>query len=359
MKFATLLASCALGLTISGCGDDGGSSSYKGPPKDSVKEKANAAKAGGKQEKAAGKEKPAAGKEKPAAGKEKPAAPSTPNTDSAARCQAVLENSWKALEPALAMIGSDAAQPKDAYVSNNYFIKKCSGLTAAQLDCLAKSENPLVGIADCKINEGAKSSDKLRLPSYRKSRPKPPDLPPEEQAKLLKSMVGTWVNEFKSYNQKTTWKISKAGDVKSSVERSGKTIEKEFKIQFDREKQIKVQTSPTSSQWYSYLPVNKKTVFMCNNLAYGAHPISDEADFVLATTSEHIVLKGEVCKVLTDSGHFVDAKCVWEDKGKKKKGFTVSYDVPDRKATTELSYDLIAGHLVDRRQVDTSKFVKR
>lgn len=352
MKYVTVFASCALGLAFSACGDDGGS--YKGPPPETVQAPPTAGTA--PTPTAAGTETPAAGT---ATAPAVAAVPTTPSTDSAALCGTVLANSWKVLQPALAMMGSDVAQSKEAYTSNDYFIKKCAGLTATQLDCLSKSENPLVGIDDCKINEGAKSSDKLRLPTFRKSRSNPPDLPPETQAKLLKSVVGKWVNEFKSYNQTTTWKISKTGDVKQTVERSGKTIEKDLKIQFDRENQLRVHTSPTSSQWYSYLPINKKTMFLCNNLAYGAHPISDDADFVLATTGEHIALKGEVCKVLTDSGHFVDAQCSWEMKGKKKKSFLVKYDVPDRKSTTELTYDLIAGHLVDRRQVDTSKFVRR
>jgi hypothetical protein len=348
MKFVPLLASCAFGLALSGCGDDG-ASSYKGPPPETVKAPPATATTATA----------TAGTETPAAGTEPPATPATPNTDSAALCGTVLANSWKALQPALAMVGADAAQSEEAYTTNKYFIKKCSGLTATQVDCLSKSENPLVGIDECKINEGAKGSDKLRLPTFRKSRSNPPDLPEEQQAKLLKSVVGTWVSEFKSYNQKTTWKISKTGDVKVTLERSGKKQEKDLKIQFDREKQVRVQTSPTSSQWYSYLPVNKRTMLLCNNLAYGAHPISDEKDFVLATTGEHIAFKGEVCKVLTDSGHFVDATCAWEQKSKKKKSFTVSYDVPDRKSSTELTYDLIAGHLVDRRQVDTSTFVKK
>jgi hypothetical protein len=311
MKFVPLLASCAFGLALSGCGDDG-ASSYKGPPPETVKAPPATATTATA----------TAGTETPAAGTEPPATPATPNTDSAALCGTVLANSWKALQPALAMVGADAAQSEEAYTTNKYFIKKCSGLTATQVDCLSKSENPLVGIDECKINEGAKG-------------------------------------EFKSYNQKTTWKISKTGDVKVTLERSGKKQEKDLKIQFDREKQVRVQTSPTSSQWYSYLPVNKRTMLLCNNLAYGAHPISDEKDFVLATTGEHIAFKGEVCKVLTDSGHFVDATCAWEQKSKKKKSFTVSYDVPDRKSSTELTYDLIAGHLVDRRQVDTSTFVKK
>ncbi len=257
------------------------------------------------------------------------------------------------------MVGSDEAVPEADYIGNEYFIKKCSGITAEHLACLAKAEDPLAGITECKVNEGAKSSDKLRLPSFRKSRGNIEDLPEAEQAKLLASVVGTWKNEFKSIKQTTTWKIAKSGEVQVTTEKDGKKEEKSIKLTFDRPGQVRVANTPTSSQWYSYLPVNKKTAFFCNNLAYGAHPVADEKDFVLKTTSEFVISKGDTCKVLTDSGYFVDATCAWEKKSKKEKSFKVSFQVPGRKRASELSYDLIAGHLVDQRQVSTSKFVKK
>jgi hypothetical protein len=217
MKYATVFATCAIGLTLSACGDDGDSSSYKGPPPSSV---------------ATTPANPAAATTPPAAGTAAttpveggaaaPVVPSSPNTDSTSLCKTVLANSWKSLQPALAMVGSEVAQPEADYLGNKFFIKKCSGLTAAQVDCLSKSEAPLTGIVECKINEGAKSSDKLRLPSFRKSREKPAELPAEEQAKLLKSVVGTWKNDFKSYKQVTR----SVAAVKTSpmAARAGETI---------------------------------------------------------------------------------------------------------------------------------------
>ncbi len=353
MNFASNIASCALALTaFSACGDDGGSTAAKGTAAPAPAQPTPAAA-----EPAANGAQPAADT---AAGTEAPAnaEPAAPSTDSEAKCKTVLANSWKSLKPALEMIGPEAAHSEEDYVGNSYFLKKCSGLTAEHLDCIAKSENPLLGIAECKLNEGAKSSDKLRLPSFRKSRAKPAELPEKEQAKRLASVVGTWKNEFKSFSQTTTWKISKSGEVKQTTERNGKSEEKDLKLTFEHEGQVKVQNSPTSSQPYSYLVVNKKTVFFCNNLAYGAHPVEKQDDFVLATSSEHVIYKGDTCKVLTDAGYFLDATCAWEGK-KKKKNFKVSYQVPGRSHPSELAYDLIAGHLVDKRQVDTSKFVKK
>lgn len=360
MKVASVFASCAVALCLPGCGDDDGSSAYSGPPPSEVA--APTPPAPTTTTAPATTTPPAAATDTEggvAATTPVAAEAGVPAIDTAARCSAVLANSWTSLQPALAMVGSEIAQPEAEYVSNKFFIKRCSGLTAPQLDCLSKSETPLVGIADCKVNEGKKSGDKLRLPSFRKQEEKPADLPPKEQAKLLRSVVGTWKNEFKSYKQTKIWKINKSGEVKQTSSRSGKSEEKVINIKFERPGMLRVETTPTSSQWYSYLPVNQKTMFLCNNLAYGAHPISDEADFVLATKSEYIALKGEVCKVLTDSGHFLDAECTWEQKSRKEKTFSVSYQAPDRKSATQLSYDLIADHLVDQRQVESSKFVRR
>ncbi len=282
-----------------------------------------------------------------------------------AECQTLLDNSWKAVQPALALTKIDPSTVEKNYVKNKYFINNCVALKPDARACLTKSESPLTALADCNTNETVEKGKSIHLSTIFSMPIKGEVIPEEEQAKRLAAVVGTWKNEFKSYGQVKTWKIGKAGEVTETSKRNGKDEEpREYTIQFEYPAHVKLSSGPSSAQYYGYLQVDAKTMFVNSNLSYGAYPAEDDHDFILLNRSERIVFKDDKCNAVTDEGVILDATCTWGKAGKVRT-FNVEYQLPGRKKRdgsvlpTTYTYHYIAKHLVDDRQVGIAKFVKK
>ncbi|HUH02024.1 MAG TPA: hypothetical protein VML75_08500, partial [Kofleriaceae bacterium] len=225
------------------------------------------------------------------------------------------------------------------------------------------SANPVMAIHECKVNEGKELNQQLWAPSIGRST-RPPALDPAEGQKTLDSLVGTWVSDWKSYGQVTTWVIAEDGTLTLTTVRDGKTETKALQITLEHEGRIKVQTTPTSTQDYSYFRAGPRLLYSANNLAYGIHRLADQKRFTLTIGSSWLVVEPGSCTAITERAETSAATCTW---GKKDgvRTFTSDYEIPGRTRpdgkpmTQQNTYHLIAGSLLDERLVDIGTYKKK
>jgi hypothetical protein len=285
-----------------------------------------------------------------------------------AQCQKILEKSWDAVLPVLARVGAEPAQLEKNYKADKTFIERCVQRDATVRDCLEKSENPIAGIHECGANPpNATVAEKLWAPSI-SPRQKREEAPPEKQAELLASVVGTWTSDWKSFKQKTTWKIAASGAVDETKVREGKSENKTLEFAFPNEREVKVQTTPTSSQWYSFLRVDNKTFLASSNGAYSAFAVEDKDKFLVWTKFDWLSKDGDTCMIIESRGLEVEAKCEWKKEKSalgKNPVLRVKYQAPGRNRPdgqpleSELTYHYVAGHLIDHRMIDVGTFKKK
>jgi len=297
----------------------------------------------------------------------KPAEPAQPPAEkanpAAEQCQRILAKSWQAVQPTMQMVGADPAAVEKYYTSDQNYVERCAKLTDDQRACMEKSDNPIMGMHECKVNEGKEMNERVWSPTIRPST-RAPELPAGEGDKLLASVVGTWVSDWKSYGQKTTWVIGKDGKLEQTTVRNGETKKDDYSISFERVGQISVRTTPTSTQQYNFYRADPRTFYSSNNLSYGIYPIEKEDHFVIEDSGGWLVVDAGKCTAVSERGDTADATCKW-DKYEGKRAFLVEYQVPGmtrpdgQPMVDKDTYVKVGDALLDYRLVDIGKFTKK
>ncbi|MBI4952666.1 MAG: hypothetical protein HY908_11580 [Myxococcales bacterium] len=344
-----------LASAAAACGGGGGAGTASGSARRTSSSAAPAASSGARM--------PAGGSAGKAQGSAAPSASAAGSSSATAAgdgpCPAILGKAWKAAQPVLAMVGADPAAVEKSYLAGGSFLERCGKLGETERACLEKSDNPLEGIATCKVNDGKAPAESLWLPSVWVD-PKPEALSEDDQKQALAALVGTWVSDWKSYKQKTTWKIAADGEVAVETEREGKTDKKTYKIKLAERGVMAVGTTATSSQTYSFLQLDPKTFYSSNNLAYGFFKVGGEKKYTVAVHRAWLMVDGASCKVVNEYAQVADAKC--ETKGAS---FTVTHAPPGRTrpdgkpASEEWSYERVGDYLIDQRLIDIGTFKKQ
>jgi hypothetical protein len=282
----------------------------------------------------------------------------------ATQCQGILDKAWTAIQPTIAKVDVDPSKLEKGYKSNKQFVERCAKLPADKRDCMEKSDNPVLAIHTCEVNaKGAKPNEKLWAPSV-SPRFELPKLTDDESKAQLAAVVGTWVSDWKSFGQVTTWKIAADGAVKETKVRKGETEKADLGVSFHSKLRVKVQTTKTSSQTYAFLMVDKKTFLASSNQAYDAFPVTDKDKFVIWTRSEWLFNDGGKCSVISDRGEEMKATCKWSKQGKTPV-ITFEYSEPGRfkrdgsPIASERIYHYMADHMVDHRMVSMALFKKK
>lgn len=290
------------------------------------------------------------------------AGPTPADPVAVAQCQRIIDKSRLAIAATLAKHEIKIPDFEKNYAERSQFGELCSKLDEPKRTCLEAAAQPMAAIGSCNVNVGAAPDVIVQAPYVSYDAPVAP-LADGEGAKLLAGLVGTWRHEFAGVV--STWAIAADGKVNiNEVARDGTAKTLEYALSFDAAGQVKVRTTPSSTQTYAYFRLDNKTVLLGNNLAYRINPVANLKKFTLKTQSEWIVVDGNACEVITDRGLTTPGTCAWGKAGAVKT-FKASWDSgrtmqSTGKAITEtIDYQLLAGHVVDQRLVNIGTFKKQ
>lgn len=290
------------------------------------------------------------------------AGPAPANPEAVAQCQRIVDKSRTAIAATLAKHEITIPDFEKNYATGGTFGELCSKLDDAKRACLEAAAQPMAAIGSCNVNDGAAPDALIQAPYVSYDVPAVP-LAEGEGAKLLASLVGTWRTEFVGIV--TTWAIAADGKVAvNRVEKDGKATTSEYALTFENAGQVKVRTTPSSTQTYSYFRIDSKTVLMGDNLAYRINPVANVKKFTLKTQGEWIVVNGTACQVVTNRGLETVGTCAWGKTGAVKT-FIASWDSGRTIQSTgkavidSVDYQLLVGHLVDQRLLNIATFKKQ
>ena len=237
------------------------------------------------------------------------AGPEAANPAAVAQCQRIVDKSRTAIAATLAKHEISIPDFEKNYATGTTFGDLCSKLDDAKRSCLEAAAQPMAAIGTCNVNDGAAPDALMQAPSVAYNAPTLP-LAEGEGAKLLASLVGSWASEFVGIV--TTWAIAADGKVSvNKVEKDGKTTTSEYALMFENAGQVKVRTTPSSTQTYSFFRVDNKTVLLGDNLAYRINPVANVKKFTLKTQGEWIVVDETACQVVTNRGLEIAGTCAW------------------------------------------------
>jgi len=291
-----------------------------------------------------------------------------PTVDPAAKaqCEKIVDRAWTMAEANLGRLGvENPASHADRYKKNaSRFIANCAELPADKRECMQKAADPIASLDTCKVNENIDKKKRLWAPSIRSfvKLLAPEPIAPEESAKRVKALAGTWKRDWKQAKIETTWKISATGEVSESETKFGKKEDRKFKISFPKTRRLKVDHG-SSGQEYSFVQAGNKTFYTSSNLVYDAWPVTDEKSFTVKSSSDYVLFKDGACDVISEYGSTVKGKCEWGKDGKNKT-FTVEYGFPGKTGfggkprVNKTIYYFIAGHLLHESLVHSGKFTK-
>jgi hypothetical protein len=290
------------------------------------------------------------------------AGPAPANPEAVAQCQRIVDKSRTAIAATLAKYEITIPDFEKNYASGSKFGEVCSKLDEPKRKCLEDAVQPMAAISSCKVNDGAAPEAIVEAPYVSYDVPTVP-LAEGEGAKLLASLVGTWRTEFVGIVK--TWAIAADGTVAvNRVEKDGKATTSEYALMFENAGFVKVRTTPSSTQTYSYFRIDNKTVLMGDNLAYRINPVPNVKKFTLKTQGEWIVVDGTACQVITNRGLETAGTCAWGKAGAVKT-FQASWDSGRTIQSTgkaiidSMDYHLLVGHLVDQRLLNIATFKKQ
>ena len=284
------------------------------------------------------------------------------NPAAVAQCQRIVDKSRVAIAATLAKYEITIPDFEKNYGTGTTFGELCSVLDDAKRTCLEAAAQPMAAIGTCNINDGAAPDVLIQAPYVSYNAPAVP-LAEGEGVKLLTSLVGTWRTEFVGIV--TLWAIAADGKVVvNKVDKDGTATTSEYALMFENAGQVKVRTTPSSTQTYSFFRVDNKTVLLGDNLAYRINPVANVKKFALKTQGEWIVVDGTACQVVTNRGLETAGTCAWGKTGAVKT-FIASCDSGRTIQSTgkaivdSVDYQLLAGHLVDQRLLNIATFKKK
>ncbi|MBP9085432.1 MAG: hypothetical protein KBG15_04900 [Kofleriaceae bacterium] len=290
------------------------------------------------------------------------AGPAPADSAAVAQCQRIVDKSRLAIAATLAKHEINIPDFEKNYAGRSQFSELCNKLDEPKRTCVEAAEQPMAAIGSCNVNEGAAPDAIVQAPYVSYDVPAAP-LAEGEGAKLLASLVGAWRTEF--LGKVTTWTIAPDGKVAiNEVAKDGTSKALEYALSFDAAGQVKVRTTPSSTQTYAYFRIDNKTVLLGNNLAYRINPVANVKKFTLKTQGEWIVVDGNACRVITDRGLETAGTCAWGKAGAVKT-FKASWDsgrtikLTGKAIVDSVDYQLLAGHLVDQRLVNIATFKKQ
>ncbi len=306
---------------------------------------------------------PAAAKTPPPTTKVETGAKPAAESGNTKRCKDLLVKSWKAAQPGFAklQVSVDAALEK-LYTENEYYVKACAALAADKLDCLDKAENPITGIDTCKVNEGAATSLGLVGVQDRIGVDARKPLSKEDGDKVLASIEGTWVNDWASLKEQTTWTIGKAGAVTAAtVLKDGKPKDKPSLpdlLTADQEARLKVHWKDSNTtQTLSFFKTGNEFYASTNSL-YDAYQVSDQKKFVVRYDWTYLAFDGGKCEAINASGVIAPATCSFAtDKGTKV--FRAEWQFPTDKGPRKSEHVLVGNYFVHKSMYEIARFKKK
>ncbi len=283
----------------------------------------------------------------------------------AAQCQRILDKAWTAIGPTLTEVGVEAASIEQRYRHDEVFLNRCVFIAADLRTCLEGSANPIAGLRTCEVNDGKFEADQhLWAPLITAAgRVQAPELDPADAARRLSALVGTWVNDWKSFGQVTTWKVSADGTVAVTRVRKDETEQATYTVRFERDGELRVQTTPSSSQTYAFWQKDARTFLASNNLAYNQDPVTDPRRFRVELHQEWLLVDGDTCRVISSRAEVSPATCTWS-KGTLGKRLKVVFDAgrtmhDGRPLQDTRELELVGDRLVDLRMIDMGTFRKK
>jgi len=274
---------------------------------------------------------------------------------------------WEEAKASLVFLGvADPDSFKDKYIKSlDRVLKRVDALPQEKKDALLKADKPLVAIFKLNINKDLKGSQRIfppKIESYAKLFDHP-NLSPEEAAKLIKSITGTWNNEWKSAKETRKWVIDATGKVVSNGTRRGKPEEqKDLLLNFKQKNRVSVKKG-SSGQTYVFFQHGGK-FYISSNLMYDVFPFSDRNKFVAKNERDFVVYDNGKCSVVTESGALVSAQCAYE-KVEGADVFKVSYKFDgqvnhlDKPKTNEFMFYVLGDNMASEALVESGMFTKK
>lgn len=302
---------------------------------------------------------------------EPPAAlpPETPKQIKA-QCAALLQASWKAIQPAMATLEiPDIDSLEKGYTESGMkartYLEICETLPQIDRKCLTESKNPVAAPPLCGIDSKKTGGKTFRSPAMPGKSPLRPKLAIAKAS--VARLTGTWLN--KSGNGEKTWTIKK-GKTKQVQKKSDGSVKPatsldEFTISFDKEKGAQRAYPGSNSQTLSLFMPNDKTFYANGNLNFGAYDFKDGQTFIARIDSNWLLSKAGKCEVVTWQGQVVPATCAQKEK-EGAKYLDVSFQDPSKlhwktkaQETTSVSFLIEENHLLAEGLVRVGRYDKQ
>lgn len=284
-----------------------------------------------------------------------------------ADAKALGSKMWEETKSSLLLLGvADSDSFKDKYIKSlDRVLKRVDALPQEKKNAILKADKPLQAIFKLNINKDLKGSQRIFPPSiesYTKLFDHP-NLSTEEAANLIKSITGTWNNEWKSAKETRNWVVDANGKVVANGTRRGKAEEQtELTLNFRQKNRVSVKKG-SSSQTYVFFQHGGK-FYVSSNILYDAFPFSDRNKFVAKNKRDFVVYDNGKCSVITESGALAPAQCAYE-KDEGADVFKVSYKFDgevnhlDKPKSNEFKFYVLGDHMASEALVESGTFTKK
>jgi hypothetical protein len=284
-----------------------------------------------------------------------------PGPAAGVECRQILRRSWTAIQPALARL-QVAPQPLEREylgVLGDAFVTGCSSLRPAQRHCLAIARSPPLALETCGINRDRSPADRVLLPSLAAhiTLLDPPALPPGAGARLLASLVGTWVNTGADGQINATWSFSADGRLQIRERKAGAESEQTFRVSFPARHRMALERAKDQIQLVTLFR-SSQVLYVARGLSYAVVPLTDRSRITLRHDARYIFFEPRGCETVAEDGALFPASCGFEQRPDGSELFAVRYGVPPR-SSTAVSYSVVDEHLIHEELASYGRFVRQ
>ena len=247
----------------------------------------------------------------------------------AVECQGILEQSWKAIQPAFLRLRIAPARLERNYLGQlgSDFIAKVArsyALATTSLS-LSREESP-PGSETCAINRRRSARGPRSTPVAGRSRD--PErarrrLLPVRADRVLASLSGEWINVAADGRTNATWTFLTGARLQSASERQGIESEETFGVTLPARHRMTLERAGGKQDIAIFR--SRDALYVSRGLSYDVVPLVDRTRLMVPHETSYVFFGPDGYEVITDNGTVLPASCGFERRPDGAELFAVRY----------------------------------